>query len=543
MNIIPGAISFLIGFAVFLHTSTGAFFPDDTPWTMVAVFDLEHQHPPGYPLYTLISRLWAVLPLGGPSFRLNLMSATLMSLTGVLVGCLSSPIIRTKSGNPRTQAVFLISCALIFDLSWTTWEQALSFKGGVYALNVLITLGIIALSSGLLASNIKPARLIACLSFLIGLGLAHHWMTILVNIPIAILPIIWWRRNFFPHPFRFLYGAVIILLAISLYIFLPIRSGKAHVNWGVPSDLKGFISVVSRAQYRSEERTTPAKGYWSQKTRYVAGFFRREWTTPGLIIGIVGLIASLSILPRETMMLFLSAFFTGISVFWYDLKPPNCFFSRAHFYLPCIAIGSVFIGLSIFPFWQKSSKYVKIILASVLFSAIILSAFTRVESHNLSHAYVPYDYSKNILDCSPANAFLLCEGESDWFPCLFQVRVERYRTDIEPLNYYLMRIGYRPFLKAYSLKYPQLVSREGTGYVMNPRTYRPIAATIEMDDPSFPGLSSLTGFVRYAHGFSPARAKQVLSRLRSRGIYGERKLTEMYSTYTQTTVESWNKSP
>ena len=537
MNLIASALSFLISMHIFLRTTTGAFFPDDTPWTMSAVFDLEHQHPPGYPLYTLLSRLWVVIPIGGPSFRLNLLSAVLMSLTGVLVGLLASEITRRSfNPGPRTRALFLVSSSLIFSLSWTGWEQALSFKGGVYALNTIIMLGIIGLSSGLFASSLNSSRLIAVLSLLIGLGLSHHWMTLLVNIPLAILPFIWWRRGSFSPGRMALYGAAFLLLGVSTYLLLPIRSGNAYVNWGEPDALGGFIKVITRAQYRSEERINPAPGYWSQKAEYVSGFFVREWTLPGLMLGFVGLIASLALLPRESLIIFLCAIFTAFSVFWYDLKPPDCFFSRAHFYLPTIAIWSLFISLSLIPLWLMAGNRSRYFLAFVWLTAISfqLSAKNRVESHDLSHAYVPYDYSKNILDCTPRNAFLLCEGEGDWFPCLYQVRVEHYRTDVDPLNYYLMRIGFRPFLKAYCHKYPGLVSRVGAGYSMNPRPDRPIAASIEMDDPSFPGNASLSGLVRYAPGFSPARAKKMLSRLRHRGLYDVAKLTEMYSTYART---------
>jgi hypothetical protein len=557
MNLIPGAISFLLGFLAFLRTTTGAFFPDDSPWTMAAVIGLEHQHPPGYPLYTLLARTWAVLPLGGISFRLNLLSATLMALAGVLLGHISSEYLRRREASRPARLVLFISTALIFDLSWTGWEQALSFKGGVYALNTIITLGILGLSTGLLASKLTAFRLMASLALLTGLGLAHHWMTILVNLPLAVIPFLWWRRDAFSGLKKPAYLAVLLLLGVSTYLFLPIRSSQAFVNWGAPGDLRGFIDVVSRAQYRSEERNTPTPGYWGLKARYVAGFFLREWTSPLLFLALAGLVVSLTLLPRETMVLFLSLLFTAFSVFWYDLKPPDCFYSRAHFYLPVIAVGSMFIAMSVFPLWLMAGKRSRYFLAVIWLSAVSfqLSAGKRMEAHNLSQAYVPYDYAKNILDCTPYNAYLLCEGEGDWFPCLYQVRGEQYRADVTPLNYYLMRKGYRPFLKAYSISFPGLISREGRGYSMNPRPFRPIAATIEVDDPSFPGYSCLSGLVRFAparkagevspanrvggaDGYSPSREKQASKRLRSRGVYDVEKLTEMYKTYAQTAVES-----
>src|SRR5215213_3512409 len=42
-------------------------------------------HPPGYPLYVFISYVFSHLPVGGPAFRINMMSAFFAAATSVLV--------------------------------------------------------------------------------------------------------------------------------------------------------------------------------------------------------------------------------------------------------------------------------------------------------------------------------------------------------------------------------------------------------------------------------------------------------------------------
>ena len=79
-------ILFLSCFSVYLVTLGPAFQPDDSAETIAACVTLTPQHPSGYPIATFIGRLFALVPIGNPALRLNLMAAGLGSVLVSLAG-------------------------------------------------------------------------------------------------------------------------------------------------------------------------------------------------------------------------------------------------------------------------------------------------------------------------------------------------------------------------------------------------------------------------------------------------------------------------
>src|SRR5262245_2970664 len=80
----------LLLWGFYLATLSPAFPPDDSPDTVAAALSLAIQHPPGYPLAALLGRAAILsLPLGGPAFRMNLLSAALACLSAALAGALA----------------------------------------------------------------------------------------------------------------------------------------------------------------------------------------------------------------------------------------------------------------------------------------------------------------------------------------------------------------------------------------------------------------------------------------------------------------------
>ncbi len=72
-------IAFAGAFAVYRYTlapSVATVFDDSLEMQLVA-FRLGIAHPTGYPLYTLLGKLFTLLPLNDVAFRVNLMSAFL----------------------------------------------------------------------------------------------------------------------------------------------------------------------------------------------------------------------------------------------------------------------------------------------------------------------------------------------------------------------------------------------------------------------------------------------------------------------------------
>ncbi len=151
-------------------------------------------HPTGYPLFTILGRSWAMIPLRVEEImRLNLFSAL---LTAVAVGIFFKTMLALRRAiilfQPRyrkrketndhrfTLASAIASLALGF--STTFWSQSTTFE--VYALHlVLILLATWTYISGLeeqLTHRDYISRKLILFAFILGLSFSNHMTTILL---------------------------------------------------------------------------------------------------------------------------------------------------------------------------------------------------------------------------------------------------------------------------------------------------------------------------------------------------------------------------
>ena len=112
----------LAAFALYLFTLAPGLMPGDTGDMIQAAATLREAHPPGYPLYALLGKLFVALPVGTIPYRVNLMSAFLGGLSVALVFlCL---VLLTR------QALAALAGALLFAgnyLFWTYFVLAETF--------------------------------------------------------------------------------------------------------------------------------------------------------------------------------------------------------------------------------------------------------------------------------------------------------------------------------------------------------------------------------------------------------------------------------
>lgn len=83
---------------VYLHTlapSVSTIFDDSLEFQLVCYLP-GIAHPTGYPLYTLLGKLFTYLPLGDVAYRVNLMSAFFASLTASILYATLRLLIRDR---------------------------------------------------------------------------------------------------------------------------------------------------------------------------------------------------------------------------------------------------------------------------------------------------------------------------------------------------------------------------------------------------------------------------------------------------------------
>ena len=234
----------LILWAFYLHTLSPAFPPDDSAETITAAATLGIQHPPGYPLPTLLGRCAVMaLPLGAACWRMNLLSAGLGVLAALLAGALALAWAQGQGAAFKRSAV--VFTVLAVGLAPAFWDQATEAKGGIYLLNLGLGFGAwLALHqawegkraatavAGLLAGLMLAGHFLSAGLWLLPLGAAFAWGA--------------WRGRVKG------WGVALGLLlpGLALYAYLPLRAARdPWLDLGHPSGWAQFWWMLSRNGY------------------------------------------------------------------------------------------------------------------------------------------------------------------------------------------------------------------------------------------------------------------------------------------------------
>ena len=120
-------------------------------------------HPPGYPIHSLLGKLFSFLPLGSVAFRVHLLSA--------LFGALSCAVLFWIAHFLTATRIIAYAVAFGYGVSREFWAQAIIAE--VYSLNVFFFFLTMALA--LLYRSAPETRTLKWIALLVGLGMSHHW--------------------------------------------------------------------------------------------------------------------------------------------------------------------------------------------------------------------------------------------------------------------------------------------------------------------------------------------------------------------------------
>jgi hypothetical protein len=194
-------------------------------------------HPPGYPVFALLARLFATLPFGPCiAWRVNLLSAV---STAAAAGLLCATAQRWTG---RAAAGLL--AAGLFGTNPLVWHHATTAE--VFGLNAMF--GALALYLWLRIEREPVRRRVFVLAFACGLGMGNHHTFVFVGAPL-LLRSIWVARS----QLRASGVALAVLcgaLGLLPYAYLVVASrSTAAVSWGNESTLDGLLGHVLRREY------------------------------------------------------------------------------------------------------------------------------------------------------------------------------------------------------------------------------------------------------------------------------------------------------
>ena len=253
----------LIAFALFLASlmlylatlapSVVTIFDDSLEFQLVT-YQLGIAHPTGYPLYTLLGKLFTLVPLGNVAYRVNLLSAVFGAATVALLYLLILAVVAPRAGakislrQPAwpTHLGAVIGAAL-FGLGQVFWQQATVAE--VYTLNAFFVALVLLLATLLPAlSPRQQSRGILWLAFVYGLSLTHH-RTMLLILPALLLHLLFFFRTVIFKPRVVVWSVALGLLPLLLYLYLPLRGHVGSLDGSYHHSWAGFWRQVSASGY------------------------------------------------------------------------------------------------------------------------------------------------------------------------------------------------------------------------------------------------------------------------------------------------------
>ena len=303
-------LAFLFLLALYIATLHPSVAGGDSGELMAAALTGGVPHPSGYPLFALLARLFAALPLGhSPAWRVNLLSAVSMAAAGGM----ACAVVQSWARNP---AAGLMAAAL-FGTSPAVWSNATSAE--VFGLNAMF----VALAF-LLWSRVERTlcrREVFALLFASGLAMCNHHTFVFVGAPLLLRSLWIARRSLGASGLVLALGLGLFGLLPHFYLMLASASGAA-VSWGDETSIDGLLALVLRRDYGTfsmgrptAERVFVTEGTFFPTLWHMWGqaFPRLLWFGPPLAL--VGLYSGMKSRPlRRAASLLLVVFcFYGLS--------------------------------------------------------------------------------------------------------------------------------------------------------------------------------------------------------------------------------------
>jgi len=444
---IGSIVAFVVPLILYILTIAPNVMPGDSAELITAMNRFSLPHPPGYPLYILLLKIWTALPINfGPdpvAVKANLFSAIVMSFACYFFFKTARLITGSSAAS--------LAAALAVAVSRTVWKFGVVAE--VYALNLLLIM-LVLYGIALAREKKNPIGLVIA-AFAFGLGLAHHH-TIIFLIPLMV--VLWPKgKSIDKVPVAGIIAG--ILLPLVFYAFLPVFAKNTPELKEKGFTTGDFVDYVTRAEYRQRadfqdpsvtDLITPGD-ILHRATKYLMKQF--GWI--GLILSVVGLFFAPSGRRIWSFMFVLTAVIWIFSVAFLSRGSPlgmpmNYLRSVDEFLLPV----NVFLGFGLawllVPLAEKllsqkdvlesegqnfiSAKYIPVIIMA-MFCVIPLFVWMMNNRYsNMTHHTFFQDQSRNIIEQVPEGGILMVMGDEIYiYEYLQQVR--GIRPDVDLVEY------------------------------------------------------------------------------------------------------------
>jgi len=418
-------------FALYAATSPRTVALEDDGLFILSSYFLGIEHPPGYPLFTLIGHLFTYLPVGSVAYRVHLASALFGALSGGAAWLCARALVAGRL--PAYLAAFALGFSPVF------WSQAVIAE--VYTLNTFffLVLTFMGLQS-------RDGRLLPWMALIFGLSLSNHYPLMLLVAP-AFVVLLWpLRREVLAR-----FGALTWLVVLGLlpYAWMVRRSWSAvPISFNGPLEtIQEIAFFLSRSGYAGIDHSVSAG--WLDRVKFFqffAGELVVQFALLGTALAAVGLVVQWRMLGRR-IAAFLTIAFLMPSVVLLLLLGFDYDSFRAHVFhvypLPAYAVCALWMGLGLA--WAAQRYARRPSHAPAAGAVVLLLIFSIGARTNLQPSDWGARYAKAVLSILPKDAVVIVLGDPDLAPIGYFHMIENWRPDITLIEPKGLILGNRLF--------------------------------------------------------------------------------------------------
>jgi hypothetical protein len=467
----------------------------DTSEYITAAYTLGLPHPPGNPLFVLIGRVFAILPIAPTvALRINLLAAICSAVSAGMWFLITERVLVSWFAARWQRVIGGSLAALIGASAFTVWNQSV-VNEKVYTVSLLG----IALISWLMVrwcdapDGRKADRTLVLVAYLIGLGYANHMAGMLAApaVGLSVLIVRWqtitrWRL--------LLACAAALLFGITPFAIQPIRA--AHfpaLNEGEPTACRqglsasctfskgtydAFMYNFNRGQYgkpQLSERQAPLsaqvgmwwmyfKWQWLRDAHYDHPAWQSLLAALFLVLGLLGGYVHWQ-RDRRSFWYFGSLMFTMTLALIYYLnfkygasQDPDLsgvareVRDRDYFYLWSFSAWGVWAALGLVAVWESVAALISreqvtigretverptsraLTISSPILALALIPLFTNWSTASRAGQTDTADFAHDLLNSVEPYGVLVTVGDNDTFPLWYAQEVEGVRRDVIVAN-------------------------------------------------------------------------------------------------------------
>ncbi|XP_050405485.1 transmembrane protein 260 isoform X2 [Patella vulgata] len=463
---LTGVIYSGVIFSIYYKTTYPNLPGGDSGELIISANELGVAHPPGYPVFTLLSYIFIkLIPYGSMAWRVNTLSVCLSTITSFCLFITLSRLCKNISSCLLGGSLFCF-----MSLSWT-WN----ITSEVFSLNNLFV-SVLVLLCVLFQHKEKQQKIQISFigAFISGLSLCNQHTIVIYVLCIAVWVIYTLYKQKIIHKW------VIFLLTLCLcfccglipYVYLPLSAhfNMARWTWGDQRTLSGFLRHILRREYGTFELLKDHQGLGLLKgLSAYNNHILYEW-------GVIGLGASylciISVIRRlrqgkyclcvlYIMMVSYLLLFTWLANL--DISNPLLFGVVKRFWIQVDLVLAILVAVlfddlvSVVKQHGMWNGYIELLKVDTIIAGLITYSLLLVNYQHCDHSKntVIIDFATRILNSLPYNAIVLTKGDLPSNSIRYAQFMENIRPDVTTFDQEVLTYEWSlPMLKHH---YPDMI--------------------------------------------------------------------------------------